>query len=211
MQIRQYLHLSNKKSEGNAGKYLKTVLDWKNLLILVWFCWVWVAQTEFASQCFFFFWCLWPPPAFAASCEALSPDLRGAVVPSPPLCAAPVCAAPTLASALVSPPAAGPCMVSQSHAQPQSALPCWDSITDCTEIREQRCDCCLTCSTVCGWAATPGEGSGSSGSRLRNHSVSWAEGSLRWSLPWTVGIAAGGQQRSLRDVTCLTHIATWCF
>lgn len=36
-------------------------------------------------------------------------------MPAPPLCAAPVCAAPTLASAPVSPPAASPCMISQSH------------------------------------------------------------------------------------------------
>lgn len=60
---------------------------------------------------------LWPPPASAASCAAPSPGLRDAAGPSPVLCAAPVGAAPALASAQVSPPAAGPCMVSQRHTQ----------------------------------------------------------------------------------------------
>lgn len=150
---------------------------------------------------------LWPPPASAASCGAPSPDLREAVVPSPPLCASPVCAAPTLASAPVSPPAAGPCMVSQSHTQTQSTLPCCDSNADHIKIREQSCFRCLTCSTVCGWAAAPGEGSGSWVSRLRNHSVSWADRSRRCSPTWTVGTVTGGQQRPLRNMKQFTSIS----
>lgn len=81
---------------------------------------------------------LWPPPASAASCAALSPGLRDAAGPSLALCAAPVGAAPALASAQVSPPAAGPCMVSQRHTQNtfHSALsrfghwPHWDQSAD---------------------------------------------------------------------------------
>lgn len=76
--------------------------------------------------------CLWPLPASAASCGAPSPDLRASVGPSPPPCAAPVCAAPALASAPVSPPAAGPCVVSQSHTQTHTrpTLPCSHSNVD---------------------------------------------------------------------------------
>lgn len=81
---------------------------------------------------------LWPPSASAASCAAPSPGLRDGAGPSPALCAAPVCAAQALASAQVSPPAAGPCMVSQRHIQNtfHSALsrfghwPHWDQSAD---------------------------------------------------------------------------------
>lgn len=138
-------------------------------------------------------WGLWPPPASAASCGALSPDLRGAVVPAPPLCAAPTCAAPTHASVPVFPPAADPCTVSQNHTPTQSTLPCSDSDADHIKIREWRCLHCLTCSTVYGWAAAPGAGSGSWVSQLRNHSVSWAERSRHCSQPWTVWTVVGGQ------------------
>lgn len=75
----------------------------------------------------------WPLAASAASCGAPSPDLRAAVVPSPPPCAAPVYAAPTLAAAPVSPPTAGPCMV--SHSYTHTNPPC--SVSNVEHIRSE--------------------------------------------------------------------------